>query len=124
MIGRLLSFWDGLFSGAMLISGSVLTYIYIDVNQTLSPSRPRRHDLKRSREYPDIYDGWCTPAVACVDDHKDVGIVKLQVDDELMFSNAAHQARTENYSIHQKVEKPLKNDGCKFWKTVCFVLNG
>ena len=53
-----------------------------------------------------------------------VGIVKLQVDDELMFSNAAHQAKTENYSIHQKVKKAPEKWWLEVLEDCCFVLNG
>ena len=43
MVGILVSFWDGLFSGAMLILGSVLGYVY-PVMLLLSGSN---HDLQR-----------------------------------------------------------------------------
>ena len=65
MVGILVSFWDGLFSGAMLVSGSV-KYVTVKTYQILEILLWRNGITKQEKVH---YTGWLIGILIMADDN-------------------------------------------------------
>ena len=66
MVGILVSFWDGLFSGAMLVSGRVFkSSLLITSPQHFLPTKTNPHQLEGPKSFPGFPKSGCAP-IDCV----------------------------------------------------------